>query len=146
MPALPAAPPPEATNAPIPDFAPAPPPIPWIHGISVSHHETPAPPDIPPLVEAGLPVAFDWRADTLQNGEGGQVRAVAARWRHGSVQVRGYGDAVSAQPDAQVAALALAWRRAKLVAGMLVADGVPASAVRMSADAFGHDVRIIENP
>lgn len=146
MPELQAAPPAEATNAPMPDFAPAPPPIPWIHGITVTHHATPKPPDIPPLVETGTDVAFDWRADTLQNGEGGQVRGVAGRWRHGTIIVHGYGDAISAQPDAQVAALALAWRRAKVVAGMLVADGVPQGAVRLAADAFGHDVRIVEQP
>lgn len=146
MPELQAAPPPVATNAPMPDFAPAPPAIPWIHGITITRHETPKPPDIPALVEPGTDIAFDWHADTLQNGEGGQVRGVAGRWRHGTIVVHGYGDAVSAQPDAQVAALALAWRRAKLVAGMLVADGVPQGAVRLAADAFGHDARIVENP
>jgi outer membrane protein OmpA-like peptidoglycan-associated protein len=53
------------------------------------------------------------------------------------VAVTGYGDAATSSPAAQSAALPLAIARARAIASNLLAAGVPASAIRINAEAQG---------
>ena len=71
---------------------------------------------------------------------------MAARRAGGNVALLGGGDARSAAPDAQADALPLAWRRARVMADVLVAAGVPASAMRIDAAALarGGIARLID--
>lgn len=66
-----------------------------------------------------------------------QLKQLAGRRGNGIIAVTGYGDAASNDPDAQAAALTLGLSRAKAMAAALTADGVPASAVQMDAEAIG---------
>ena len=66
-----------------------------------------------------------------------QLKQLAGRRGNGIIAVTGYGDAASNDPDAQAAALTLGLSRAKAMAAALAADGVPASAVQMDAEAIG---------
>ena len=49
----------------------------------------------------------------------------------------GYGEARTNDPEVQSAALALGLSRAQAIAAALAADGVPASALQMDAEATG---------
>ena len=66
-----------------------------------------------------------------------QLKQLAARRGNGVIAVTGYGDAASDDADAQAAALTLGLSRAKAMAAALTADGVPASAVQVDAEAIG---------
>ena len=55
----------------------------------------------------------------------------------GVIVVTGYGDADSSEPSAQATALSVGLARAAAIADALKADGVPASAVRVNAEASG---------
>jgi outer membrane protein OmpA-like peptidoglycan-associated protein len=66
-----------------------------------------------------------------------QLKQLVGRRGNGIIAVTGYGDAASNDPDAQAAALTLGLSRAKAMAAALTADGVPASAVQMDAEAIG---------
>ena len=74
------------------------------------------------------------------------LRQLAARRSGGFVALLGGGDAASALPDAQAAALPLAWKRARAMADVLVAAGVPTSAMRVDAAALarGGIARLID--
>jgi len=65
------------------------------------------------------------------------LRTLASRRFDGAVAVLGGGDAGSAAPDIQAAALPLAWRRAQAIAAVLTEAGIPASALRVDAAALG---------
>ena len=66
-----------------------------------------------------------------------EVKAFAAKRGTATIAVTGYGDATASDPDAQSAALTLGLSRAQAVLDALKADGVPATAVRVSAEASG---------
>jgi outer membrane protein OmpA-like peptidoglycan-associated protein len=66
-----------------------------------------------------------------------EVKAFAAKRGNGVIVVTGYGDAASSDPAAQSSALTTALARATAVADSLKADGVPANAVRVNAEASG---------
>ena len=66
-----------------------------------------------------------------------QLKQLAARRGNGVIAVTGYGDAASNEPDAQSSALTLGLSRAQAMAKALAADGVPASAVQVDAEASG---------
>jgi outer membrane protein OmpA-like peptidoglycan-associated protein len=65
------------------------------------------------------------------------LHTLAGKRGNGLIAVTGYGDAADASPDAQAAALKLGLARAQAIASALVADGVPASAVQIDAQAMG---------
>lgn len=65
------------------------------------------------------------------------LKQIAARRGNGVIAVTGYGDATSADPAAQSAALTLGLSRARAMAAALAADGVPASAIQVNAQAIG---------
>jgi outer membrane protein OmpA-like peptidoglycan-associated protein len=66
-----------------------------------------------------------------------QLKQLAARRSNGVIAVTGYGDGTGNDPDAQSTALTLGLARAQAMAKALAADGVPASAVQVDAEAIG---------
>jgi outer membrane protein OmpA-like peptidoglycan-associated protein len=75
-----------------------------------------------------------------------QLKQLVARRGTGAIAVTGFGDAASNDADAQSAALTLGLSRAKAIAAALTADGVPASAVQVDAEAIGRGgtVRLVQ--
>jgi outer membrane protein OmpA-like peptidoglycan-associated protein len=65
------------------------------------------------------------------------LRTLAGKRGNALIAVTGYGDAADANPDTQATALKLGLARAQAIASALVADGVPASAVQIDAQAMG---------
>ena len=65
------------------------------------------------------------------------LRGLAGKRGNALIAVTGYGDAADANPDTQAAALKLGLARAQAIASALVADGVPATAVQIDAQAMG---------
>ena len=123
-PPLSVAPPPRAAAAPVP--APAPPAI------------------VAPLAAApqpaganSTPVSFDPGSSDLTAAEADAVKKFAAQRKGAAIAVTGYGDAASADPSAQAAALGLAIRRAKAVSDALKAAGVPPAAIQAGGEAAG---------
>jgi outer membrane protein OmpA-like peptidoglycan-associated protein len=90
-----------------------------------------------PQAPGGTSVAFPPGAATLQADASQTIKAFAGSRGGASVAVTGYGDADSSAPAAQAAAMSLALSRAQAVANALTANGVPASAIRINAEAAG---------
>jgi len=90
-------------------------------------------------VSAGntIAVAFANGASDLPPSAAAPLRTLAGRRGNGLITVTGYGDAPDPSPDTQAAALKLGLARAQSIASTLVADGVPASAVQIDAQAMG---------
>jgi len=65
------------------------------------------------------------------------LKVLAGRRGNALIAVTGYGDAADPDPDTQATALKLGLARAQTIASALVADGVPASAVQIDAQAMG---------
>jgi outer membrane protein OmpA-like peptidoglycan-associated protein len=82
-------------------------------------------------------IVFLERAANLSQPAADEVKAFAARRGTGTISVTGYGDSVSSDPDAQSAALNLGLSRAQAIVDALKADGVPGTAIRVSAEASG---------
>lgn len=134
----PAAPP---VSGPVPALPSAPPPAPVLSGIPASTF-APATPRPRPQVDA----AFVGSSAVLRPESDAALRALAGRRAGGTIALLGGGDAISALPDAQAAALPLAWRRAQAMAGVLTGAGVPANALRVDAAALarGGIARLID--
>jgi outer membrane protein OmpA-like peptidoglycan-associated protein len=92
----------------------------------------PATPKPSPQVVA----AFVGESAVLRPESSDALKALAARRGGGPVEILGGGDARSDLLDAQAAALPLAWRRARAIADVLVAAGVPTSAMHVDAAAL----------
>jgi outer membrane protein OmpA-like peptidoglycan-associated protein len=123
-----AAPPPTLPSGPPPRPAAAPPPPP------------------PPAQPAPMPVAAGAVSATIVFPEGTtalsapaaeEVKAFAAKRGNAVIAVIGYGDAPGGDPAAQNAALTLGLTRAQSLFEALRADGVPAEAIRVNAEASG---------
>jgi len=111
----------------------------------------PPPPDLPgvPRTSAptqtlaqsdatkGVTVEFGAASAILTPSAGDLLKLLASHRGNGRIAVVGYGDATAIAPDAQSASLALALSRARAVAAALAADGVPASAISVDAEAIG---------
>jgi outer membrane protein OmpA-like peptidoglycan-associated protein len=65
------------------------------------------------------------------------VKAFAAKRGNGTIVITGYGDSSSNDPEAQSAALNLGLARAQSILNALKDDGVPGTAIRVSAEASG---------
>jgi outer membrane protein OmpA-like peptidoglycan-associated protein len=100
-------------------------------GIPAATTEPATPKPAPQVIAAFVPGSAVLRPESSD-----ALRALAARRGGGPVAILGGGDARSAQPDAQAAALPLAWRRARAIEDALVAAGVPASAMHVDAAAL----------
>ena len=128
----------------LPAIPDAPPPPPGLPGLSM-----PPPPSYVPAPrphyalaqESGDVLQFAAGSDVLGSGQSGALRQIAAHRGAGSVFVHGYGEAGSDSPQDQAQALTLAALRARSVADALERQGVPASAIRIRADAFGRGAR-----
>ena len=129
-------------NAPLPTIPAAPPKPPSLPGMGLAPlppvaYAAPPRPTYQLAAVPGEALVFAAGTDVLSPGQGGTLRSVATHRGAGSVYVHGYGDAASDAPQDQAQALTLAALRARAVADALEKDGVPASAIRMRADAFG---------
>lgn len=129
---------------PVPALPTAPPAMPTIAGISAPSGGPGAP--VPPKESIQVDASFVAGSAVLRPESGVALRRLATRRFGGAVAVLGGGDAASAQLDVQAGALSLAWRRARAMQDVLVAAGVPASAMRVDAAALarGGIVRLLE--
>ncbi len=121
-------------SGPIPPLPTAAPALPNLPGLPTSN---PA-----PVVERARPSArfsFAPGSAALPGPADGALRALAARAAGGPIAVSAGGDARSAAPDAQGAALPLALRRTGAIAAVLISAGVPSSSIRSQAVAPGRE-------
>jgi outer membrane protein OmpA-like peptidoglycan-associated protein len=90
-------------------------------------------------VSAGnnIGVVFAYGSSDLPPASAAPLRALAGRRGNMLIAVTGFGDAPDSSPDAQAAALKLGLARAQTISTALTADGVPASAVQLDAQAMG---------
>ncbi len=129
----------DATGGPLPAIPAAPPPPPSFADVVPLPAATPPPP-LPaavPLAARGTAVRFLPGTATLATGQAGALHALAGQRAGGAMAAIGYGDSGADAPAAQAGALDLALRRAEAIAAVLGTYGVPASAIRVSAEAFG---------
>lgn len=106
-----------------------------------------ASPAVPrPMPVNAVTVEFVPGSATLPPGAAEVLKGVAAKRGTAVIAVTGYGEANSDDPTAQSAALSLGLSRAQAVEKVLTADGVPASAVRVGAEAAGRgaSVRLVQ--
>ena len=126
---------------PVPALPTAVPPVPDLPGVPALAAAAPV-----PRARPGVDVAFLPASAVLRPGSAEALRTLATRRTGGGIAVLGGGDAASATPEAQAAALPLAWRRARAIADVLAAAGTPVSAMRIDAAALGRGgiVRLVE--
>ncbi len=137
----PATAPATAAGGPIPALPDEPPALPSLAGVPAAAYE-PATPRPRPQVTVSFPPS----SAELRPAAEDALRALAARRAGGPMAVVGGGDARSAAPGAQAAALPLAWRRAMAITAALKQAGVPDSALQTDASALarGGTVRLVE--
>ena len=126
----------------IPGAPPIPPRLPGLRvqpGMPAADHP---PPDYAVAPVLGTQVAFAAGTDTMLSGQAGVLHAIAARRGAGGILVRGYGGAAAADADTQAQALSVAALRARTVAEALQAEGVPAGAILLRAEAFGRGASV----
>ena len=121
-------------SGPIPPLPTAAPALPNLPGLPTSN---PAP--VVTRARASAQFSFAPGSATLPEAADGALRALAARSAGGPIAVTAGGDARSAAPDAQGAALPLALRRTGAIAAVLIAAGVPSGSIRAQAVAPGRD-------
>jgi hypothetical protein len=129
MPAIPPAPPaaPQIAGTFVPAVtAPTPPPA-----------TPPAPPPPAPVAGGGVAIPFPTGSAVLPAAGLVPIKQLATLRGPGVIAVTGFGEAASTDPAAQSAALPLALDRARAVAAGLLADGVPSTAIRISAEPQG---------
>jgi len=123
---------PVAAAVPMPETPPPPPDLPGVPRTSAPT-QTLAQSD----ATKGVTVEFGAASAILTPSAGDLLKLLASHRGNGRIAVVGYGDATAIAPDAQSASLALALSRARAVAAALAADGVPASAISVDAEAIG---------
>ncbi len=117
---------------------PPPPPnlpgVPWLTQASPLP-QAPAIPPAPPPAGTGGPVAvaFARASAVLSPDDEAALRRLAVARAASVVAVTGFGEALGNDPAIQVAALRLAWARAAAIAAVLRRDGVPDSAMTVTA-------------
>lgn len=125
----------------------APPPAPHIAGVDVPATTAPTPPPVaPPVVAAAsvaavpapVVVAFQPGSTEIAPDAQDALRTLAQHRGTAPLEAMGYGDAASGDPSAASAALPLALARARAIAAVLEASGVPSALVRVDAEAEGH--------
>ena len=125
----------------------APPPAPHVQGADIPATTAPTPPPVAPSTPPPVPkpstaatsvaVPFQPGAAVIAPESQDALRALALRRGAAPMEAIGYGDAAGAEPSGQSAALPLALARARAVAAVLTASGVPASLVTVQAEAEG---------
>jgi len=121
---------------PIPEAPPAPA---TFEGVTALPAPTPPPP-LPvhlPRAGQGTPVLFATGSAVLDSSQNETLKDAVAKRGKGHIEVEGHGDAAGDSPDAQLAAVTLALKRAQAIADALQKMHVPADAIRLSATAFG---------
>jgi outer membrane protein OmpA-like peptidoglycan-associated protein len=134
-----------AVPAALPTLPATPPAAPQIGGVSVPAVTVPTPPPVappPPVARptvgaTGVLVPFAAGSTAISLEAQNALRSLATRRGAAAVMVTGYGEAPLDDPAAQAAALPLALSRARAIAAVLAASGVPATAVRVDAQADG---------
>jgi outer membrane protein OmpA-like peptidoglycan-associated protein len=132
----------------MPDMPLAPPPPPQLAGVEGPPPVTaptllppvPPPAAAPPPVPNGPPVAipFAFGSAVLQADAMPTIKLLAKQQKAGfSIAVTGFGDGSSSDPQLQTEALPLGLNRARAVAAQLQANGVPATSIRIAAEAQG---------
>jgi outer membrane protein OmpA-like peptidoglycan-associated protein len=138
-----------ATDAGALNVPASPPPAPNIPGVGVPATTAPTPAPVapppkpaPPPAAAATPgavlVEFPLDSAEMQPAAQDALRTLARIRGGAALQAIGYGDAPAGDPAAQSAALPLALSRARAIAAVLTAAGVPSSQVRLEAEAEGH--------
>lgn len=119
-------------SGPLPELPAGAPPIPQLPGLPAT---TFAPATPKPLPEAV--VAFAQGSAALPDSADPALRTLAGLRAGGGLVVQAGGDADNAGPDRQAAAVPLGLARARAIQAALVADGVPATAIRIEAAGLG---------
>lgn len=119
-------------DGPVPALPGTAPSVPNLAGVPASTFAAPVPKAQPQVAAVFLPGSAVMRPES-----DAALRALAERRGGGDVALLGGGDAASPEPGVQAAALPLAWRRARAMADVLVAAGVPVSAMHIDAAALG---------
>jgi outer membrane protein OmpA-like peptidoglycan-associated protein len=127
----------QATPPAPPPAAAAPPPATPTKTASLTPTPSPAAPAKPNPADTVSITFITGSADLPALGST-TLKGLAGRRGSGIIAVTGYGEAASNDPDAQSAALTLGLSRAKAMAAVLTAAGVPATAVQVDAEAVGH--------
>jgi outer membrane protein OmpA-like peptidoglycan-associated protein len=127
---------------PVPSAPPAPAALPGLPAgtLPTPPPSTPPPPPPPPkAAPAGSPVlvAFPPGSSTLPVESLVGLKLLARSRGDASVVIVGYGDTNAADAAAQSAAMPLALARARAIAANLLAAGVPAASLRITAEAQG---------
>ena len=148
----PVAPPagPPADPSALPDMPATPPGPPSLAGSNVPRVTAPTPPPAtppapPPPASApagATPIAFARGSAILPPDALAPLRALAKRRGTGSIGVTGYGEAAGPDTAAQAAAVPLGFARARAIAAQLEAAGVPATAIRLDAEAIGNGAAV----
>ncbi len=127
-------------SGPQPALPEGPPPRPPVAGAAPVMPVALTPMPSPSVGPSGGPTAtivFLEREANLSQPASEEVKAFAVKRGNGTISVIGYGDSTSSDPDAQSAGLTLGLSRAQSIADALKADGVPGTAIRVSAEASG---------
>ncbi len=132
---------PPAVSGPLPDLPAGAPAFPVLPGIPATAFAPPVPRALPVTA-----VAFARGSAAVPALAEAALRTLADRRAGATILVSAGGDAVSTAPEAQASALPLAWRRVRAVGSVLLAAGVPASALREDATATGRaaNARLLE--
>jgi hypothetical protein len=121
-------------SGPVPALPASAPPLPQLPGVPASTFAPATPRPRPSTAFAFAPgsAALPPKAEAA-------LRDLAGRRAGAPIQVRAGGDARSATPDAQAAALPLALQRTGAITALLIAAGVPPPSIRAEAVALGRD-------
>ena len=130
-PPAPAGAPPPASG-PLPQLPTGAPPIPQLPGLPATAFAPATPKPLPETV-----VAFAQGSAALPDSADPALRALAGLRAGGGMVVQAGGDADNAGPDRQAAAMPLGLARARAIQAALLADGVPATAIRIEAAGLG---------
>ena len=90
-----------------------------------------------PATGAAATIVFVEGTANLSPPASDEVKAFASKRGKGTIEVTGFGESESNEPDVQSKALNLGLARAQSIVEALKADGVPGNAIRISAEASG---------
>jgi OmpA family len=88
-------------------------------------------------------IVFPEGSTTLSQPASAEVKAFAGKRGNGVIMVTGFGEAASADPATQSAAINMGLARAIAIAAALKEAGVPGPAIRVSAEATGRGASLV---
>lgn len=140
-PVQPAAEPPPSPLATMPAAPPSPPRLPGVAGVTapVPAPRAPATVAVAAPFVPGAPVALTFPPGSaiLPDGAAATLRQLAATRAGRDIRVVGHGESTGTDAASQAAVLPLAFARARSMAAALAQAGVPATALRVTAEATG---------